>query len=98
MMRAMKPVPITDVQWMSRSLCRTQPTEWWTETDLVRGPNVWRSEENQAAVSICQACPAINDCLEYVLTIERSSGSTWGIYASLRPDQRNALYSNRLVS
>lgn len=88
----MKPVPITDVQWMTEALCGKN-TEWWTETDLVRGPKTWRSDDNLAAVNICKTCPVINECLTYVMTIERSSGSTWGIYAALRPDQRNELYA-----
>lgn len=87
----MRKIIAANVKWMDSATCAGYPSEWWTETHTVRGPKAWKSIHNKRAIDICRDCPVLNQCAEYVLHIEPPAAYAWGIYAALRPDQRNAL-------
>lgn len=90
----MKKLAESDLSWMENADCSSLPTEWWTETAMIRGPKAWRSEDNNLAQLICQDCPERRTCDRYADDI----GANWGIYAGLRPDQREARREARRIN
>lgn len=89
----MLPMTATDTTWMRDAECGNNPSEWWTDTTITRGPLSWQTYENQLALHICNNCPVKRQCAEYVVSFEsRASHKRWGIYAGTTPGQRDTLY------
>lgn len=85
----MRRILATSTDWMDDAECTNHPSEWWTDTATIRGPRAWRSDVNKQAQAICRTCPVLAECAIYIRHIETPAMYSWGIYAGLRPDQRN---------
>ena len=73
--------------------------EWWMQgaCRLVPDPDIFfpvdqrlDTAETQAAIAICQSCPVLGECREYILGFEsgRPKAQRYGIWAAMTPDVR----------
>lgn len=58
-------------------------------------PDLWHGNvgEQQYATRLCQPCPVRQECLAYVLHVERvyAESGRWGVWGGLLPAQRAKL-------
>lgn len=75
--------------WMNDALCaQVDPDLWFPE---VGGPT-------REAKRICARCPVREQCLEYALSDDRTSGASpfnHGIYGGLSPAERKSILRDR---
>ncbi len=69
--------------------CRTEDPELFFP--IGEGPLA--EEQESLAISICQACPITEACLDYALT----TGQAWGIWGATTPAMRRTISRKRTV-
>ena len=70
--------------WRDYAKCKGEPVSIFFPAD---GDKKWTDKK---AKQICEACPVINDCLEYALKAE-----IWGVYGGKTPWERENLRVQR---
>ncbi|MEJ6577612.1 MAG: WhiB family transcriptional regulator [Actinomycetota bacterium] len=78
-----QPRPIaSDWAWQESAACRELPTEMFFYTDGERGPR--RKNRENAAKTICAACPVIQACRKQALSL----AEPYGIWGGLTEEDR----------
>jgi WhiB family transcriptional regulator, redox-sensing transcriptional regulator len=73
----------SDSGWQLRAACRDESADGSWEIE----PDGKPSQENRAALAVCEGCPVRQACLDFALALE-GSWPRWGIYGGTLPRDR----------
>ena len=72
------------MNWWKNAACEGQPLELFF-------PGQGQSSKAKQAKAICNNCPVVEECLDYILQFEDPT-ARHGIFGGMNPDERRSKY------